>query len=184
MSCHRCGVAQSSKFCRTCGVKIVRGESCPGCNQEVPIQTSEKVVQGGKEWHKPCFEKAFPAKGPSAGFKGNFATCPGCQQVLKTGEETGNRTIHQGAEWHKSCYEKAFPSKGPSQGFKGNYSLCPGCEQVLKTGEDTGSRTIQGGVEWHRKCWEDKQAPEVFCDNCGRKGRQGSKCSGCSTIIS
>eukprot|EP01088_Endostelium_zonatum_P015081 TRINITY_DN354_c0_g1_i2.p1 TRINITY_DN354_c0_g1~~TRINITY_DN354_c0_g1_i2.p1 ORF type:complete len:100 (-),score=17.92 TRINITY_DN354_c0_g1_i2:35-295(-) len=85
MSCHRCGVAQSSKFCRTCGVKIVRGESCPGCNQEVPIQTSEKVVQAGKEWHKPCWEQSQAVElfCDNCGRKGKQGSkCPGCSNVI------------------------------------------------------------------------------------------------------
>eukprot|EP01089_Gocevia_fonbrunei_P001201 TRINITY_DN11122_c0_g1_i2.p1 TRINITY_DN11122_c0_g1~~TRINITY_DN11122_c0_g1_i2.p1 ORF type:complete len:103 (+),score=17.41 TRINITY_DN11122_c0_g1_i2:27-335(+) len=86
MSCHRCGVAQSTKFCRTCGVQIARGPVCPGCNTELPVDnlSAEKVIQSGKEWHKAC--------------------------------------------------------------------------------------------------WAAAQAPEIFCGNCGKKGRQGTKCN-CGSII-
>jgi len=41
--------------------------ACPGCGKELVTgrDTGDKTVHLGKEWHKACFEIAFPAKGPA-----------------------------------------------------------------------------------------------------------------------
>jgi len=40
---------------------------CPGCGKELVTgkDTGDKTVHLGKEWHKACFETAFPTKGPA-----------------------------------------------------------------------------------------------------------------------
>ena len=41
--------------------------ACPGCGKELVTgrDTGDKTVHLGKEWHKACFETAFPSKGPA-----------------------------------------------------------------------------------------------------------------------
>ena len=67
--------------------------------------TATKTIARGQEWHKDCYDKAFPAKGPSAGLAAQTSKCPGCQGQMVVGQDTATKTIARGQEWHKECYE-------------------------------------------------------------------------------
>ena len=89
--------------------------ACPGCGKELVTgrDTGDKTVHLGKEWHKACFETAFPAQGPKKGLGVQTDECPGCHQSMTVGSNTGEKTIVAGREWHSECYRKAKYVKSP-----------------------------------------------------------------------
>ncbi len=46
-----------------------------------PGFSGERVVVSGRTWHKPCYDKANPVRGPSGRLAAQVSTCPGCSQV-------------------------------------------------------------------------------------------------------
>ncbi len=48
-----------------------------------------KTIVKGEEWHKDCYERANPAKGPYGGLAVQLDRCPGCHQEMIVGQETG-----------------------------------------------------------------------------------------------
>ncbi len=51
--------------------------------------TGLKTIVRGEEWHKDCYERANPAKGPSRGMGAQVSRCPGCHQEMVVGQDTG-----------------------------------------------------------------------------------------------
>jgi len=181
-------------------------ERCPGCNGDVSPGMNrgdrEKIVIGGKEWHKDCYDNR---RGGSAAPLKQWAPsqdkCPGCGDWVAAGMNTGDREkiIIGGKEWHKDCYDSTrggYVSQKP--GYQSPQAeTCPGCGRSVAPGMNTGEceKIIIGGKEWHRECytppskgrsdWSSSSSGggggggAGFCANCGGPREVGAFCGGC-----
>jgi hypothetical protein len=143
--------------------------------------SGSKTIVRGEEWHKECYERAHPARGPSGGLKQQVMHCPGCKAAMVVGQDSGNKTIVRGEEWHKECYERAHPARGPSGGLQQQISYCPGCGAGMVVGQDSANKTIVRGEEWHTECYRKKSQPSCRCGEALQPG-QGF-CSGCGARV-
>jgi len=89
--------------------------------------TGDKTVHLGKEWHKACFETAFPTKAPKEGLGPQMDRCPGCQQSMMVGANTGDKTIVAGREWHTDCFRKAKDTCAKCGHPLGGKAFCGEC---------------------------------------------------------
>ncbi len=60
-----------------------------------------KTIVQGQEWHKECYDRANPAKGPSRGLGAQLSRCPGCHQDMVIGQDSG---IFPSAHEEMGCY--------------------------------------------------------------------------------
>jgi len=79
-------------------------EICPACSG-VLEREDERVVSGGKQWHKICYLSAQgvePTHSQNVA-RANVERCPGCKQELLSGAD---KIVVAGKEWHRDCYNQ------------------------------------------------------------------------------
>jgi len=59
-------------------------EFCPSCRNVID-GSSEKIIIGGKEWHKNCYDRENQ-RDVKVVAKRNTEVCPGCQAEIEAGE--------------------------------------------------------------------------------------------------
>ena len=163
-------------------------EMCPMCNK--PVVGQEKVVIGGREMHKECYDSTKTDKVGSSGIN-NEETCPMCEKVcmLYCVQDdslfftfslqvvgSSDKIIVSGKEWHNSCYQQSKGEQQVASSGINNQEVCPMCNQPV-IGQE---KVVIGGREMHKECYDSTKTDKV-----GSSGINNEEtCPMCEKVIS